>query len=201
MEKLIKIRMPTLLVLLLLIPIAACGVPKAARNSANLLSAYTNNIKNEGIKFSKFRNDLAKFRLRDTVELEKQVVTNEQSVSQFLSGWKVKPGAKDSRLTLYEGLLESSEQTVQSQLSLSELDKEQLAISSSLNEAVNFRSDKLTETAKALSLLGSEQNFQEYLKFLINFFKEVQTSLDELETDTSNQATEASEKPLAADPQ
>jgi hypothetical protein len=191
---------------ILLVFIALCQygcVPKEVRDDTRLLAAYTNRVRENGEQFATRRGELSKARLRNIDAMNINALQAEQFITSKTNFWKIT--GDDSRLNLYKQVFEAVQLAADQQKTLSDAQQDNVKSVATLQTAVTIKSDKLNETAKALSQLAEQPSFKDSAAFYITFFKELTNKLKEGETQTKNQIdqgkTEIELKTIKADAQ
>jgi len=169
---------------------AGC-VPQKARDSANLLAAYTNQIDADARRYAKFRTELAKARLRNMQIRERDTLELKQETSRYVEGWKI--AEEKRRVKLYEGVIQAANEVALQEKAARELLADQERVREETHTLAKVRSDKLQETAKALAELGKEANFREDAQFLGEFFAEVKKSIDRAAAEAEKQSAAGKE--------
>lgn len=186
-----------LIVLCLGIALTACAVPKAAREGAGLLSAYTIQVQKEVKDFAKSRGELAKARLRNMSLLENNAIETELRINGELAIWDTKDidtEKKDIRVLLYNATRNATGKAAQQHITFVRLREMQNKSVAEMKTAVNVSLEKLGNVAKALADLSKEPDFESQAEFLVDFFTQVRASIKDLKEDAKKEAKKGTDK-------
>src|SRR5262245_49227137 len=82
--------------------VAGCGVPRAARDEARVLAAYTATVNTTGQRFAAARTEITKAREQAIDALEESAVVTEQTTQANLRVWEIS-GYK-GRIALFDAM-------------------------------------------------------------------------------------------------
>lgn len=172
-----------ILIVLLVFGLAGCETPREVNETALLLAAYSNKVKEDGEAFAQFRHELAKKRLSDLGVLERSTLATQQSMDTMLQIWTL--SRENYNLDLFRGIQQLVNESLKQRQAMEKLKVEQEQALKDTVKAVNIRSGQLAETAKLLGQLGDGRTVQEDISFLGSFVKEVCDSLAQSHRETN----------------
>jgi len=170
--------------LLLGIPmLASCATSAGGHKASQMVSAQLTLVAEEGKRFAKQRNSLAKSCLLVMQDLENSASVVEQENDMDRMAWKV-VGAT-FRTKLYEGTLEATlkEETRLAQQAQRRAEQEKAL--ADISSAVRFNQGELVAAAKKLSLLAKAPSAEERRKQLEKFAEEVVSNIQKETADAS----------------
>lgn len=178
------------LVVVLFGGVFGCCTMDEAHESAKLLAAYTNKVKERGEALARSRDAIAKARQNNADILERGTLQLEQRRERNVLIWKT-IGNVDSRLKLFETVHTATERASEQRRATEKLQQDQATRLAAIRSRVNLRSEKLAEVAAALSQLAAEPDFETSAKFYYEFFKTVADSIEEAEEAAKSMAEQS----------
>jgi hypothetical protein len=191
-----KAKLPLLTIHVLLgTTFLGCSARGVAEQHARTLALYTNSVRREADRFSRYRDAIAKARTQNMNLLEESALGAEQELAAEVQIWRL---IRDrARLDLYEGIVAATELAQAQQRKMAQQKAEHERLLQSMKGRVAIRTDKLAATSKALAKLAEKPDFKEDLKFYFGFFQEVKGQLDSLRN-TARQLCEQANEEAAA---
>ena len=178
------------------------GEKKPARRYAEILAAYTNNVKENGEQFASFRDQLAKVRLRNINMLERSALETENDIATVGHVWEI--AGDTNRIHLFGSVLAAADEAVKQHVELQSRRLEQANNVENTKAAVRIRSEQLAKAANSLGQLADKPDLKSRLGFFVVFAREVRDSIQEgrkdaeAEVDEGVKQAETKEQDLAS---
>jgi hypothetical protein len=164
----------------------------SARNSATWLAAAANGVKEKAARYKDQRDALVKARQLSVNALEQSAVALEASTNTTIAFWDIPDPAKNQQKVVLQKILAETESAEKRQREWEQLRLEQEEKVAKAQSSVASVGDKLGATAKLLTALGKERDFDEQVKDYITFFTEVNENLKKLEEEAKKKQEEGS---------
>jgi hypothetical protein len=170
--------------------LAGCANPRATRDSAKLLAAYTGKVKDQVDRYAQWRNDLAAERAWNIGLDEQNALALEHENERAVAVFKI---AEDKiRLDLFSALRETTQKNLPSVPSAAApAATPSDPVADAVTQAAKARAGKLAEAAKALGQLAEDPDPKDELKFYWDFFGAVDASIQAARDKEKNEAEQA----------
>lgn len=171
---------------LVLLGATACQAPPSARNAAEVLAVFTNQVQSEGTRLRLARTEIAKERQKNIDYLEESAVRTRQNNELQQEIWKVT--GDSSRRQLIGVVRALDEKLVAQQKELADLREKQAQRVAATETLFQVHSEKLKQLAKALLALAKDPSLKDELSFYKHFVTEVIDNSEELANAAESEA-------------
>jgi hypothetical protein len=181
--------------------LAGCAVPRAARESAGVMSAYTAGVQRSMQVFSDSRLAIDRARLQNISELESAAVDTSQRSKLELDVWGMKgviESDHDARVVLFESVRTQATRVAEERDELTRLMLERRKEIDEMTSALEFDLSAIGKAAKALATLATPPDREAQFFFLLGFARETREALDKLEAAAKKEAEAAKQEADAA---
>ena len=180
---------------LLALPSAGCAA-REVRDSARLLSAYTQSTQREAEQFAKHRDAVAQARTRNLGFIEESALAAEQRGAEQMLVWRLT--GDQTRLTLYQGILEGTARAAEQQQELAARRDEHAKAVAAARGGVSVRQAQLAKSAQATAQLAQKPDLKKEKDFYAAFFKDVRKHVKEAQDSAAKDAGQAAAAAAAA---
>lgn len=169
--------------------LAGCAMDMEARKDSRLLGIYVDHIKKNAQDFSEQRTLVAKARTANLNALELKALQAEQAIQRDVA---VRQVTKDKDwIDLFEALKSAPDLIAKQRQQYADNEVANKKLLTAAKGAVEINLAKLTEVSASLAALAEDQSAKENASFLVEFMKQVNSSLAAQSKNVEAAATEA----------